>query len=405
MPMKILHLISQHPESTGSGYYLQNLIAQVNSKGYENFLIAGISEERKPQIKGIIPQHCRFVSFDREPLDFTIPGMSDIMPYPSSRFSELTLDQLESYEKAFGNCITRAVDDFCPDIIHTHHLWIVTALARKLLPAMKIVTTCHSTDLRQFVQCQHLRERVENPCSQLDRVLALSRAQKKTVGRLFNIDKEKIDIIGGGFDAELFFRQDKQAPPPIQIVYAGKLSNSKGVNHLLKLFRDLKDTELHLHIAGSGTGNEAENCLKLAQECSNVTIHGKLTQQELSSLMRKCHVFVLPSLYEGLPLVLLEALSCGCRIITTNLPGCRELLENADEDLVEFVELPEMGQIDELHKKDIPLFCTRLYKAIGGMKAKVFRTPSPDPEKLAKVTDPFGWDSVFERIEQSYRKV
>ena len=403
--MKILHLISQHPESTGSGYYLQNLIAQANSKGYENFLIAGLSENIKPQIKGIIPQNCRFVSFDTKQLDFTIPGMSDIMPYPSSRFSELTLNQLENYEKAFGNTITKAVDDFRPDIIHTHHLWIVTALARKLLPAMKIVTTCHSTDLRQFVQCQHLRERVENPCRQLDRVQALSRDQKKTVARLFNIDEERIDIIGGGFDRELFFRQDKQAPPPIQIVYAGKLSHSKGVNHLLELFRDIKDAELHLHIAGSGTGIEAENCLKLARGCSKVTIHGKLTQQELSSLMRECHIFILPSLYEGLPLVLLEALSCGCRTITTNLPGCRELLENADEDLVEFVELPEMGQIDELHEKDIPLFRTRLHKAIGAMKAKVFRSPSPDPDKLAEVTEPFGWDSVFERMEQSYRKV
>jgi hypothetical protein len=64
-----------------------------------------------------------------------------------------------------------------------------------------------------------------------------------------------------------------------------------------------------------------------------------------------------------------------------------------------------MGLIDELHEKDIPLFLTRLHKAIGGMKTKVFRSPSPDPAKLAEVTEPFGWDSVFERVEQSYRKV
>ena len=65
-----------------------------------------------------------------------------------------------------------------------------------------------------------------------------------------------------------------------------------------------------------------------------------------TKLLRRCHLFILPSFYEGLPLVLLEALASGCRIITTDLSGCRELLDAADPDLVEFVELPVLQEID-----------------------------------------------------------
>jgi hypothetical protein len=48
--MKILHLISQHPESTGSGVYLQHIIRQATAAGHDSFLIAGMTGEMGPGI-------------------------------------------------------------------------------------------------------------------------------------------------------------------------------------------------------------------------------------------------------------------------------------------------------------------------------------------------------------------
>ena len=155
--MKILHLISQHPESTGSGFYLQNIIHQATVDGHQNFLVAGISGNRLPQLDCIKIQSCRFVHFDQGLLNYTIPGMSDVMPYPSSTFGTLSPGQIDTYEQVFGEVIEHAVGDFSPDIIHSHHLWLASATARKLMPAIPMVTSCHSTDLRQFLQCPHLR--------------------------------------------------------------------------------------------------------------------------------------------------------------------------------------------------------------------------------------------------------
>ena len=62
--------------------------------------------------------------------------------------------------------------------------------------------------------------------------------------------------------------------------------------------------------------------------------------------MRAAHVFVLPSFYEGLPLVLVEALACGCRLVCTDLPGVRSGLLPHLEPVLDRVPMPALAGID-----------------------------------------------------------
>ena len=403
--LKILHLISQHPESTGSGFYLQNIIRHAATAGHHNLLIAGTTGDRTPKIPGIDRDCCRFVRFADGDLNFAIPGMSNVMPYPSSRFDTLTVGQLTAYERAFTETIRRVDLEFSPDILHSHHLWLVSSVARRVLPDIPMVTSCHSTDLRQFVQCPHLRERVLPHCLKIDRVLALSHDQAEKIRKIYGIATERIDIVGGGYDKELFIPGIKEQAPPINLLYAGKLSLAKGVDWLLQTFIGLQDPRLHLHIAGSGSGEETRQCLHFAELAgAGVTVHGRINQQELARLMGSCHIFVLPSFYEGLPLVLLEALAAGCRIIATDLPGCRELLAGAGPDLVTFVNLPALSTIDRPDPKDWDILQTRLAAAITGMADRVRIAPSPSLAEISRITSVFSWQEVFKRILSSYEK-
>lgn len=198
----------------------------------------------------------------------------------------------------------------------------------------------------------------------------------------------------------------RKHPPPVQLLYAGKLSLAKGVDVLLRAIQPLEGGSVHLHLAGSGTGAEERHCLELAEQAgAMVTIHGRLTQQELARFMGRCHLFILPSFYEGLPLVLLEALASGCRIITTDLTGCRELLDAADPDLVEFVELPILKEIDRPDPQDLPIIEERLRTAILSMVDRIRVSCSPDPQAIRLLTSSFSWKAVFRRVTASYRKV
>lgn len=402
--MRILHLLSQHPESTGSGFYIQNVIRQAESSGHQNYLLAGISNNQKPSLEAIKLEASSFLSFNSGELPFKIPGMSDVMPYPSSRFKDLDNQQLQAYETQWTLAIREAIENFRPTIIHSHHLWLVSGIARKICPGLPMVTSCHSTDLRQYVQCPHLREKVQQSCSTIDMVLALSLPQAKEIEGLLSIPQNKIKIIGGGFDESLFQMRAKPHPPPIELLYAGKLSFAKGVDWLLNTMTTLDTNNFHLHLAGSGAGYEEQQCLQLAGEQRKVTVHGRLDQIQLAGLMARCHLFILPSYFEGLPLVLLEALASGCRLITTDLPGCIELLGHSEQDLVDFIQLPPLETIDSPREKDRQRLEEQLAASIEKMAARVTAKPTPSAASIQRITSRYNWSAVFNRIENAYKK-
>jgi glycosyltransferase involved in cell wall biosynthesis len=403
--MNILHVISQHPASTGSGIYLQNLLRQAVAAGHRNFLVAGSANGWKPVLDGIDESSCRFVTFAGGDLDFVMPGMSDVMPYASSRFSEMTAEEVSRYEDAFAGKIRDITSLFTIDIIHSHHLWLVSAVARRTLPDVPMVTSCHSTDLRQYLRCPHLQEYVLGECRKIDRILALSSGQAQQITGLYGIEPDRIDVIGSGFDDRLFTFSEKSGERPVHLLYAGKLSYAKGVDWLLRVCAGLPAADVHLHLVGAGFGKEGEQCLKLARQIGEgVTVHGVLSQVQLARLMQKCHVFILPSFYEGLPLVLLEALASGCRIVATALPGCRELLAGAAADLVAFVDLPAMSAIDRPDPDDWEELDARLEDAIRKMTHRVTVSPAPSLQEITAITGRAKWELVFSRIEEAYAR-
>lgn len=102
------------------------------------------------------------------------------------------------------------------------------------------------------------------------------------------------------------------------ILFAGRLHPQKDPVLLIRSIAALNDPDVHLIVVGEGDLEDevrSEICrFKLSEQ---VTMLGPLTQVELAQLHRICSVLVLSSAYEGLPLVVLEALACGTPVVTT----------------------------------------------------------------------------------------
>lgn len=406
--MKILFLLSQRPDSTGSGIYTRSLIERATAAGHRCSLVAAVSSSDQLDISCLKTEYANIVRFSEPPLDFLIPGMSDVMPYPSSRFSDMTETQLNSYEEAFTAAIKEAVAQSRPDIIHSNHLWILTALTRRLFPEIPLIGACHGTDLRQFRNCRGLRGRLIPAIKELDAILALTSAQKKEISDLYGIDDQKIHVVRNGFSPEIFYPAPKPEPSAFNLIYAGKLSSSKGLPLLLECLADkrLGSLPIHLHIAGSGSGYDLELCHSLADRIKDrVTFYGSLSPKDLGSLMRKSHLFVLPSFFEGLPLVIIEALASGCRIVATDLPGIREITDNIDGDWGQLIELPELETLDKPFDKDIPLIIYRLAKAIEAQVLKYRINSAYDAELFGNLDKKYSWRSIFGQVESIYHAV
>ncbi len=403
--MKILHILSQRPDSTGSGTYLQALLRESHLHGHQNSLVAGVNSDSPPPSTLMGLETSSYVTFDSANLSFLVPGMTDVMPYPSSRFSNLTGDQVDQYCKAFHQHIKMLITDWRPDIIHSHHLWLISSLVKQSFPDIPMVTSCHGTDLRQLQLCPHMQQQVVEGCSKIDRILALSQAQKSEICSRYLLDSERVTVVGAGFDETVFYPAPKPSVVPLQLLYCGKLNRPKGVPWLLQAIAQLPDNLCHLHLVGEGSGPDRQECLSLANTLGNrITVRGALQQSQLADLMRQCHLFILPSLFEGMPLVVLEALACNCQVITTKLPGCLEIAMTTGTDRLSLIDLPRMKTIDQPMVEEEEVFAERirstLLEAITNYSTEKF-----SPDTCAASASSFTWGQVFKRINNCYKHI
>nr|WP_050770008.1 glycosyltransferase family 4 protein [Desulfuromonas acetoxidans] len=391
--------------------YLQAIMEHARLQGHDNFLLAGVPNDFH------FADHCGHLPCNAEPelvrfgqdTDFQVVGMSDVMPYPSARFCDLTAEDLARYEACFDARLRSAIQRWQPDIIHAHHLWLLTSLARQRFPEIPMVASCHGSDLRQFHTCCHLQPQVLYGCRQVDAICALNEGQKEQISQEYEIDQQRIHVVGAGFNSALFQapQTDQKPTDPTQIVYVGKLSRAKGVPWLIKALQRLKQKRWHFHLIGDSKGEEKNEIIALARQLGNsVTLHGSLKPDQLAEILKKSHLFILPSFFEGVPLVVLEALACGCRVVTTNLPGIKEVFGPLTCDWLQRVELPEMETIDHPHPDSEEDFIERLQDKITAQLTAIENNPTLSPPQVVQnVIHNYEWESTFCRIEKVYEQV
>ena len=114
------------------------------------------------------------------------------------------------------------------------------------------------------------------------------------------------------------------------ILFAGRLSIEKCVDVLIRAFAQIEPSDCELRIAGDTPG-ERQKLEKLVESLgikNKVCFLGALPHCEVLKEMKKAALFVLPSASEGLPFVLLEALSSGLPIIASDIPGNRAIIRS-----------------------------------------------------------------------------
>ncbi|MFC5325600.1 glycosyltransferase family 4 protein [Bradyrhizobium oligotrophicum] len=155
---------------------------------------------------------------------------------------------------------------------------------------------------------------------------------------------DKITLIpGSGVDTDRF--QPLPEPNgPITFGFAGRLLTDKGVRALVAAHRLLRQRgrDDQLLIAGSPDPANPASVSALEVEAwrnePGITLLGQI--KDITELWRRCHIAVLPSHREGLPVSLLEAAACGRPLISTDAPGCREIAIHGQTGLSVPVEDP-----------------------------------------------------------------
>jgi glycosyltransferase involved in cell wall biosynthesis len=158
------------------------------------------------------------------------------------------------------------------------------------------------------------------------------------------------------------------------VVYAGRLSDEKGVDVLIEAVAG--STGLRLDVAGDGPARrqlEAHAAALRARD--RVTFHGRLDPLPLQDLLRASAVAAVPSRwYENMPLAVLEAFAVGLPVVATALGGIPELIEpGTDGDLVAPNDPAALGRSLSAFVEDP----TRAFEMGRAARAKVERAYAP----------------------------
>jgi len=241
--------------------------------------------------------------------------------------------------------IARLHKTFAFDVIHAHWIipqgFVASIFATLWRNAPPILVTAHGGDL--FALRGTLLTAVKRwVLGKAKNVTVVSKVMK-TVCVELGISADKILVRSMGVDLVNSFTSTVAWSRRANLIFVGRLVEKKGVTHLLQAMEILrsKQPKLTLTIVGDGPERqELEEEVRKRRLSDRVTFVGHKRNDELPDLLRVARIAVMPSIVarsgdqEGLGLVAIEAMGCGCAVVTTDLPAIRDSVRDGETGLV-----------------------------------------------------------------------
>lgn len=285
-----------------------------------------------------------------------------------------------------------------PDVIHANNRFFFTTVCGVLLKKIMgkpLVTTLHLGPMlldRRFLN--FLINVYEKTVSKWiirssDRIVAVSNAVMKHALSL-GASSSKVKVIPNGVDTEEFKpkREFKKAGIK-KIIFVGRLFPNKGVQYLVKAAPMVlaKHHRVEFIIVGRGPMEaELRNMIRRLNVEHAFKFLGIVPS--VPEVMSQCDIFVRPSLTEGMPLTVLEAMACGLPVIASKIPGSSEVVKDGETGI-----LVEVGNSEQLSNAIIRLLEDEDYAERIRARAYEF------------VKNHYGWDRVAEEYLKTYSDV
>jgi colanic acid/amylovoran biosynthesis glycosyltransferase len=141
---------------------------------------------------------------------------------------------------------------------------------------------------------------------------------------------EKLTIVHCGVDPK-FFKSAVHHDQNKNLLCVGRLSAAKGFPILLEAVSLIKEDLPEVHLTVIGDGEDRATLEKLSQQLGisqQVSFVGYKSQNEVRDYVSQTDVFVLPSFAEGVPVSLMEAMASGVPVVSTQIAGISELVED-----------------------------------------------------------------------------
>ena len=297
------HLKNFH---VGLGRYIRNLIEGIGRVDQEN------------EYEVLVSDHSRRVS-----------------PWPNIRYRYI----------GFPNFKLRYWEQFAPlqigpyDLLHFPYDSCIAIKRGKFVATIHDVIPVLYPKANTFMPWKGLFKRImiPNPMAQIDHVVTVSESSKRDIIERLGIAEHQISVVYQGVELDRFFPNPISPSQPHThkpyIFCVSGDSPNKNVSTLIQSYASLPNAirgKYRLLLSGNVEKSQQLHALikKLNLE-NRIEFTGIVSDEHLAQLYKEAAVFVFPSLYEGFGLPVLEAMACGCPVITSNTSSLPEVVGDA----------------------------------------------------------------------------
>lgn len=196
-------------------------------------------------------------------------------------------------------------------------------------------------------------------------------------------------IISNGVDEKYYNKssEDDRNQEVIRILFVSRLIEGKGIQYIIPAMQrinDKSDKKIFLDIVGDGPYRETLN--HIIKECDAeeyVTLYGQKKKKELLEFYNQADLFILPSMSEGMPNVVLEAMSMSLPIVMTPCEGSKELV--TDNGIV--------ADIEEFQDAVMELICNEDKRKSMGINSR------------NNILKNFTWNTAAKRYEELFEEI
>jgi len=303
------------------------------------------------------------------------------------------------------------------DLAHSH-TWYANHAGHlaKLVHGAAHVVTAHSLEPRrpwkadQLGGGYRLSSWIERTAyADADAVIAVSRGMRADVLDVYpDLDPAKVFVVGNGVDAKAY--RPVEAPDVVRslgvdpdrpyALFVGRITRQKGLMHLLAAAEQLPaDAGLVLCAGAADTPAERKQVADAVAELQTrrtgvVWIEQMLPREQLVPLITGATVFVVPSVYEPLGIVNLEAAACGTAVVASAVGGIPEVVDDGRTGLLVPYDADQPAE-----------FAAGLATRVSELLADPARAAAMGAAGRERVLAEFGWPAIASQTVQVYETV
>ena len=251
------------------------------------------------------------------------------------------LNKKPGFDFSIVSKLKKEIKKFAPDVVHVHLNAIkYVGLAVGKIKLKKCVYTVHNiaekdaSGFSRKLNAVFFKKNLIQP-------VALSETVKESISNLYDMDSESIHTVYNGIDlAKCEVKESYALGDPIKIIHIGRFFEQKNHKGLLEVFSKIKKKYPNavLQLVGDG---ELKSSMELYADELGIkdSVEFMGAKANVHEFLSDADIFMLPSIYEGVPITLIEAMGSGMPIVATAVGGVPDMLSHNESAMLTKVDV------------------------------------------------------------------